>query len=137
MATTAKKLKIDRKRIAVLHVAKKNLGLTEEEYRSALESVGAKSSKDLYPSQFFRIMDHFTTMGFVSTNKKAAAKSKDLVRAKIEAIRDDIGITDGYIDAIAKHMGAGVDRWKWCNPHQMQKLMTALIYHQKRKQKEV
>jgi len=142
MATAAvvKKMKIDRKRIALVHVAKRNIGLTEEEYRDALSSVGAKTAADLYPSQFYRLMEHFEKMGFVSTNKKAGANrsgkpspSKDLIRAKIEAIRDDIGITDGYIDAIAKHMNFGVDRWKWCDTGQMHKLMTALVYHQKRK----
>ncbi len=60
--------KIDRKKIGLLHVAKKQLGLTDENYRDILEvHGGCRSSADLDEVGFERVMVYLTALGFRST----------------------------------------------------------------------
>lgn len=56
--------KINRKQIALIHVAKSKLNLGEEEYRDILEQFGVSSSKDLSRKQFKELLNIFTDMGF-------------------------------------------------------------------------
>lgn len=56
------------KQIALLHVAKKQLGLDDETYRAVLERVtGCDSSADLTQPGFTAAVKYFTAMGFRST----------------------------------------------------------------------
>jgi phage gp16-like protein len=126
--------RIDRQKIAVIHVAKTQLGLTDDEYRDALGSVGAASAKDLFLSQFNTLMRHFERMGFKSKNKKQyVKKSRTLMREKIIALMLALDVTDSYVDAIARHMGLNVDRWQWAEAAGLGKLIAALTYHKKRR----
>ena len=47
---------INNKQIALLHTAKKSLGLTEDDYRALLGSVGAESAKEMTDGQFDRVV---------------------------------------------------------------------------------
>jgi hypothetical protein len=52
-------------RLAVIHVAKKQLGLDEEAYRAILSGAGVSSAKDITTStQFNTVMDAFAALGF-------------------------------------------------------------------------
>lgn len=137
---SVKKLKIDRKKIALIHVAKKQLGLSDDEYRLALGSVGVESSKDLFSSQFNRLMQHFERAGFVSKGAKArrgekssARTSKQAMQRKIRAIMADLGLTDSYVDAMARKMFK-IDCWIWATTDQTHKIVAALTYYQRRRQ---
>ncbi len=58
---------------AVIHVAKSQLGLGEDEYRDALEAhAGVKSAKDLNGKGFLAVMKHFEACGF--ERKRSAFK---------------------------------------------------------------
>jgi hypothetical protein len=63
--------------LAVIHVAKTQLSLTEEEYRDILkERFNVRSAKELTPEQGKDLMDHFKSIGFLPTrrgNGKACA----------------------------------------------------------------
>ncbi len=49
---------IDAKKIALIHIVKKDLRLTDDEYRAVLQSVaGVKSSKDLDEAGFRKLMN--------------------------------------------------------------------------------
>ena len=62
---------IDRKKIALVQVAKQQLGLDDDSYRDVLSRLaGVSSSKDLDEAGFKIVMDHFSACGFVSTSKK-------------------------------------------------------------------
>lgn len=62
---------IDRKKIALIRVAKQQLGLTDDDYRAVLKRCGGvESSKDLDLSGFQAVMSHFERCGFQSTAKK-------------------------------------------------------------------
>ena len=54
-----------RRQLAVVHIAKKELGLSEEEYRSILLNVaGARSSTELDSIAFQLVMEHFRSCGW-------------------------------------------------------------------------
>ena len=51
---------MDRKKLAVIHIVKKELGLSEDEYRAILETyAGVRSAKDLDEKGFRKLMHHF------------------------------------------------------------------------------
>lgn len=54
------KAMIDRKKIALIHIIKKKLALSDEAYRKLLhDAVGVTSSKDLNDAQFQKLMNVF------------------------------------------------------------------------------
>ena len=68
---------IDNKKIALIHVAKNQLGLSEDEYRDILfKEAGVYSSTDLDYQGFKEVIEAFNRMGFESTDKKAAKESR-------------------------------------------------------------
>jgi hypothetical protein len=81
-------------KIALIHVAKKAVGLADEDYYSLLiGSAGIDSTKDLqYEDQFNEIMQAFKHLGFRSQRKTAKLQwadrwgCTDAQRAKIEAM---------------------------------------------------
>ena len=130
-------MSISKGKKALLHVAKGKVGMSEDEYRALLSSEGLTSAADsaFNAAKFDRIMQRFKEMGFVSTRKKRyrPPSSKKALVSKIIAIRDDMRLTDTYIDAMAQHMFS-IDTWKWLKPGDLHKLVAALSYHQKRHQ---
>ena len=59
---------LSQKQIAVLHVARRDLNLTDESYRDILMRIGGcESSRDLHPIAFERVMTYFAKLGFRST----------------------------------------------------------------------
>lgn len=125
-----------KKQLAMIHVAKTRLGMTECEYRDMLESVGVKSSKDLTEGQFDSLMRHLEHMGFTLPaggryRRPAAEGSRGLLTKKVYALMTAMNLTRAYLDAMARRM-FGVDSWIWCDAEQMRKLIAALNYHRQR-----
>jgi hypothetical protein len=51
---------MDRNKLAVIHIVKKELGLSDEEYRDILEKyAGVRSAKDLDENGFRKLMHYF------------------------------------------------------------------------------
>ena len=51
---------LDRKKLAVIHIVKKELDLSDEQYRDTLERItGVRSSKDLDERGFRKLMNYF------------------------------------------------------------------------------
>lgn len=131
---------IQRKEIALIHIAKSQLGLTEDEYRGILSSVGASSSKELDYQRFDELMNQFRARGFkpLSGSKRAAGKHSDLPKekqpmlSKIGAILAELEMPWKYADRVARKM-FGVDSLRWCTTDQTWKVLQALIIFQKRK----
>jgi hypothetical protein len=64
-------------RLAIIHLAKKQLGLDDDAYRAILSGAGVASSKDIKSEgQFNLIMAAFTNLGFVSTGRISSVKYK-------------------------------------------------------------
>lgn len=68
MRNNAHSINPTKKQIALLHVAKRELGLTEDDYRAVLARYGkADSAADLDLAGFNHVMRYFTAIGFRST----------------------------------------------------------------------
>lgn len=66
--TEVKPARLSAKKIALLHIARKQLGLSEEDYRAILlRCGGVESSADLDYFGFERVIAHMTALGFRST----------------------------------------------------------------------
>ncbi len=51
---------MDKKKLAVIHIVKRELSLSDDEYRNILERVaGVRSAKDLTDDQFHKLMRYF------------------------------------------------------------------------------
>lgn len=120
---------------AIIHIAKQQLGLTEEEYRRQLKAVGVTSSKQLGWVSYNELILRFQAQGFVlRTGKRKkfvapppAGLDRQKLLKKAAAILGDIGKGWYYADAIAKHMFK-VDACRWLRPEQLHAVVAALEY---------
>ena len=122
-----------RKQLALIHVAKRELGLSEDIYRSLLEGVGVRSSKDLTSRQFDELLTTLKRAGFQHKPKTGTppANKKPLI-GKINALLCDMNLPWSYADGMARHMYK-TDLVLWCTPKQLTGIVAALCIHQKRK----
>jgi hypothetical protein len=68
MTSRASSLGITKKQIALLHVAKRDLGMADDDYRAILARFGrVESAADLDAKGFYAVMKYFTALGFRST----------------------------------------------------------------------
>jgi len=130
---------ISNKKKAVIHVAKAQVGMTDDEYRDLLASVGAASSKDLTTQSFVALMTRFEKMGFKTTSArrrkpKGLPRGKAATMQKIEAIILDIGLSWAYVDGIARKR-FGVDAVQWLEYEDLRKVLQMMVIHQKRRVK--
>ncbi len=125
---------LSKKQIALVHVARSKLGLSEPEYRAALESVGVESAKNLDQAGLDALMRHFRSLGFrprSASRQRRPASSKEALIGKIEAVLADLSLPWCYAEGMARNM-FGVDLVEWLTPRQLHKLVAALTYHQRR-----
>ncbi|WP_162532143.1 phage protein GemA/Gp16 family protein [Candidatus Scalindua japonica] len=73
---------MDNKKLAVIHIVKKELSLTDEEYRNILERIACvRSSKDLTDSQFHKLMRYFVrTLHYRVTGKGITLRQKYYIK---------------------------------------------------------
>lgn len=69
--------KINSKQKRLIHVARKQLGLSDENYRELLAGVRASSSSDLTVKQFQELMKQFEKLGFVSSSSEEFKNRKN------------------------------------------------------------
>ncbi len=63
---------IDSKKLAVIHIVKKELGLTDREYRDRLEKLaGVRSARDLDDAGFSKLMNYFVRSRHYKANKES------------------------------------------------------------------
>lgn len=59
---------LDKKKLAVIHIVKKELGLSDREYRDQLEDItGVRSAKCLDESGFRKLMNFFARSNTTAT----------------------------------------------------------------------
>jgi Protein of unknown function (DUF1018) len=62
-------MSLDRKKLALIHIIKKNLGLSDDQYRDILfQAVGVRSAKDLTEQSFHKLMKHFVRSVYYQKN---------------------------------------------------------------------
>ena len=139
------KADLRRRDLAKIHIAKKQLGMSDTAYREMLKNItGVASAADLDGHGRSKVLVHLKYCGFKPAYKhtlqqikhRSAAKEREPMLAKVRAILMDLKYPWKYADAMAKRMFK-VDRVHWLEPHQLHKLTIALIYHQKRAQEKV
>lgn len=128
---------ISKQQKALIHIAKQQCGLREEDYRAMLHAeAGVESSKDLTQEQYGTIMHRFERMGFVSTSTMPSQYRnpppfKERMMRKIAAIMKDLNLPSTYADGIARRM-FGIEKVAWCDTDQIYKILAALCIHQKK-----
>lgn len=126
---------IGNKEIQIIHIAKNQLMMPDDEYRIILKSLGVSTSKDLTYHQYDRLLQIFRTEGFIITSKKkivhhnhyATSFDRKPMLKKIGALLNTMKLNWGYADSIAKHMFK-VDITSWCTPAQLHSIVAALEY---------
>jgi len=131
VATTANKRNAE---LAKIHLAKKQLQLDEDTYRSMLWTVArVRSAADLDAGGRERVLEHLKARGFKSKSRGRSVPAGERVPlvAKIRAQLAAAGRDDAYADGMARRM-FWVDRFEWCEPDQLRRLVAALAYDAKR-----
>ncbi len=101
---------ISKKQIALIHVAKRDLGLTDDEYRSVLALYGdCESAAELDFIGFSSVMKYFTACGFRSSWTKRTYGSRPgmATPAQVDLIRSLWCEYVGKVDA----NDAGLNNW--------------------------
>lgn len=138
-----KAIKAHNASVAKIHIAKNQLGMSDDTYRAMLKSVaGVTSSKDLTPQGIDKVIKHLKGLGAEFTLPKSkgkrphnlhsqADKAKQL--QKIEALLADMGLHWNYAKAMAKQMYKK-DALEFCGPRELTGIIAALT---KKQQKQV
>lgn len=133
--------KIGRAHIALIHVAKAKIGMTEPEYRDLLGAFGCESSKQLTAAKFEAVMKHFYNMGFPQQINVGGVTKTETVRsllARIERLKERNALHPNYIAEIARRRKIRMPL-KECTPKELHLILNDLLAHtnrQIRKQEE-
>jgi len=132
--------------LAKIHVAKKALSMSDEDYRAMLQAQGGvHSAGELTHDGRLRVLQHLQRLGFkpvatAKTKRRPArptpsADALPMVR-RIRAQLISLGnLPDVYADGIAQQMlGAQAPEFfEWCHPADLYKITQALGVEQRRK----
>lgn len=123
--------------LAKIHIAKKDLGLDDDTYRSMLQAVaGVSSASALTPAGVNAVLAHLKRCGWKPKTTRAGKKplvavERTALIGKIEALLAEAGRPWSYADAMAQRMFS-VDKTGWLRPNQLVRLIAALTYDAKR-----
>lgn len=129
--------------LAKIHLAKKQLALPDDEYRSLLLAVTGQSSAAALDWQGRKkLLDHFQKIGFKPKAAKAG-RTRPTVGAdrmasvrKIEALLADAGRSWAYADGLVKKLFASttkIERVEFCDGVHLGKVIAALVIDAKRR----
>jgi len=116
---------------AKIHIAKNNLGLTDEDYRAVLHRVtGHESAKDCTVPELVRVVAELRRKGWQVKPKSgkprpAPSRGTAALRGKITALLAEAGRPEEYAEGIARRMHK-VDALEFCTPKQLQGVIAAL-----------
>ena len=90
---------MDKKKLAVIHIVKRELSLSDDEYRDILERVASvRSAKDLTDDQFHKLMRYFVrTRHYRVTGKGITLRQKYYIRQLKERLQWDNSHFRNYI----------------------------------------
>ena len=123
-----------------IHTGRRYLALEEDDYRDLLERLtGQRSAADLNARQRRAVIDEFYRLGFRPKDHRRqpparAGGGKTRLMAKIEALLADAQRPWAYVDGLAKRM-IQRDAVSFCDDEQLRKIIAALVYDQKRRQR--
>lgn len=90
---------LDRKRIALIHIVKKELGISDEDYRCILRRIaGVDTSKDLDEAKFRKLMYFFVRSDYYRVNAFGMTlKQKLFIKALARQLRWDLDHLRNFI----------------------------------------
>ena len=90
---------MDKKKLAVIHIVKRELSLSDDEYRDILERVaGVRSAKDITDDQLHKLMRYFVrTRHYRVANKGITLRQKYYIRQLKERLQWDDSHFQNYI----------------------------------------
>ncbi|MFP4131286.1 MAG: gp16 family protein [Thiohalospira sp.] len=130
-----------RRELAAIHTAARELGLDEDAYRDLLEGqTGQRSAGQLDAAMRQKVLERMKALGWnpqPGRRRPNPARGRRRQLDKIEALLADIARLQGrpvpwqYADAIAARV-CGVDRVEWVATRDLNKIIAALTYQQRR-----
>jgi len=98
---------LDRNKLAVIHIAKKELGLSDEEYRDLLEKAcGVRSSRELDEAGFRKLMRYFARTRHYRLHRDGMTLRQKLY---IRHLVDDLGWEQShFVNFLKKYYHHGV-----------------------------
>jgi len=135
-----------RRELAQIHIAKKDLGIDDDTYRLMLRTIArVDSAGDLNAEGRRQVIAHLKARGFkpkASIKKVSgdttwdwvnnAAPDRQATLRKIAVMLKDSEREKAYADGIAKNM-FGIERVEFCAPDQLRRIVSALVYDQRRR----
>jgi hypothetical protein len=93
---------MDKKKLAVIHIVKRELGLTDQEYRDILEkTAGVRSAKDLDDNGFRRLMHYFVRSRHYRNSRDSITLRQKMY---IDYLREEAGWTpDHFMNFLKKY----------------------------------
>ena len=139
-----KAAELRRKDLSIIHLAKKDRQITDDEYRDLLLGLtGKTSSAQLDWQQRRQVIEHFKKLGFKikgsTTDRPAPSVGADRQAqiGKIEALLADAGRPWAYADGLVKKLFASttqVERIEFCDSEHLTKVIAALAIDAKRRE---
>ncbi|WP_031438203.1 gp16 family protein [Methylobacter tundripaludum] len=128
--------------LAMIHIAKKQLGMDDDTYRAMLKQVaGVNSASELTEKTRAKVLDHLKKVGFKASKHKGrphnldtkAGNAKQL--SKIEALLADAGRPWAYAASMAKRMYKK-DALEFCSGTELAGIIAALVKDAKKREEE-
>lgn len=125
-----------RNMLAKIHIAKKDLGLSDDAYRAILAEIGgAESAGDLDMDGLRKVVAHMRSRGFEPKRSKKTGslpegKAKQIKRIWAQCYSMARPVPE-YADGMAKQM-FGIAKVQWCDHDQLHAMTSALTYQQRR-----
>lgn len=124
--------------LAKIHIAKKELAMTDDTYRAMLHGLaGVRSARDLSETQALNVLAHLKRCGWKPKGASQAGKrpkpaaGKAALISKIEAQLAEAQRPWRYADGMARHMFQ-IDKVDWCDADQLRRIVAALAVDAKR-----
>ena len=85
---------LDKKKLAVIHIVKKELGLSDREYRDRLEAItGVRSAKNLDERGFRKLMNYFARSKYYVTHQNGLTFRQKMY---IKGLKDQLHWNDPH-----------------------------------------
>lgn len=127
--------------LKIIHAARRQMAWDETTYRAILERVtGKTTAADLNAKERKAVLDDFARLGWKAKTRKGHRKpgtvgeDRQKLVNKIEAYLADAQRPWAYADAMAKRI-CKVDSVRFCDQDQLRKLVAALEYDRKRRER--
>lgn len=123
--------KMRNKDLAMIHIAKKKIGMDDETYRSMLWTCArVKSSADLDYAGRAKVLAHLASRGWKKPTAPNVTQLKKPLISKIGALLADMKLPWAYAEGIAKQMYKRT-KLEWCNTDELRSIVAALVKKQK------